>query len=128
MVLAACTTGEASTTPPPAPVEQVYLEGVIANADTGRGVVGAQMFILRPGLTASAAASDDALTEDEVVTFGITDRSGYYQTQHPVARGQTYSVIIVANGYRPVMADNGLDLPSNATNPTQVNAAMRPAR
>jgi hypothetical protein len=128
VVLAACTTGQGPAAPPTSSSDQVYIRGRITNVDTGRAIEGAQIFILRQGLTASAAAADDQVTDDEVATFGTTDRAGTYQTEGPVARNRTYSVIIIAPGFRPVLANNGLRLPADATNPTQVNATMRRGR
>ena len=126
--LAACSTGQGPSAPPTSSSDQVYIEGRILNADTRRGIEGAQIFILRQGLSTSSAAADDEITDDEVAAFGTTDASGSYQTEDPVTRNRTYSVIIVARGYRPVLADNGVRLPADATNPTQVNAVMRRGR
>lgn len=125
VTMAACTTGQGPAAPSTASASQVYIAGSIVAADTGRGITGAQIFILKPGITASAAAQDQEVTDNEVLTYGTSDSQGRYQTQDPVTRGQTYSVIIIANGYRPILADNGMVIPSNAANPTQVNATMR---
>jgi Zn-dependent metalloprotease len=125
--VAACTTGSAPSTPS-TPQDQVYISGYIQNADTGRALPGAQIFILKPGLSATSAAADGDITDNEVLTYGTSDDEGYYETGIPVPRGQVYSVILVADGYRPVIADNGIDLPPNAANPTQIDAIMRVAR
>lgn len=128
VTMPACTTGQAPSAPPTSSQNQVYINGYITSADTGRGIAGAQIFILNPGLTASAAAQDGQVTDDEVLTYGTTDSRGYYQTGGPVARGSSYSVIIIANGYRPVLADAGISLSSGATNPTEIDATMRAGR
>lgn len=128
VAFAACTTGQAPQAPSTSNSGQVYIDGNITNADTGRGIAGAEIFILKPGITASAAASDQEITDDEVLAQGTTDNKGYYQTKTPVARGQKYSVVIIANGYRSVLADNGMNVPSTATNPTHINATMRAGR
>jgi Zn-dependent metalloprotease len=125
--VAACTTGAAPSTPI-TPQDQVYINGYIQNADTGRALAGAQIFILKPGLTATSAAADGDITDNEVLTYGTSDGEGFYETGDPVPRGQVYSVILVADGYRPVIADNGIDLPPNASNPTEIDAVMRVAR
>ncbi len=124
----ACTTGQAPSAPPTSSQSQVYVNGYITSADTGRGIAGAQIFILNSGVTASAAAQDGQVTDDEVLTYGTTDSRGYYQTTDPVARGRSYSVIIIANGYRPVLADAGISLSSGASNPTEIDATMRAGR
>lgn len=123
--LAACTAGASAPAPAPANQSQVYVGGKITNADTGRGVAGAQVYILKPGVTGSQAADDGALSAAEVLTSGVTDSAGVYQTRAAVPRGQTYSVIIIASGYRPVISDNGLNIGADARNPVQVNAKLR---
>jgi len=106
----------------------VYVQGTIADASTGRGVSGAQIFFLRPGLSASDAAADDNITGDEVLTLGTTDSRGFYQSQAPIPRGQTYSAIVIASGYRPILADGEVEIPADAENPFPVDATLRPGR
>jgi hypothetical protein len=106
----------------------VYVQGYIKNADTGRGIEGAQFFVIRPGLSASAAAADDKVTTSEVLTYGVSDANGLYQTQAPIPRGTTYSVIVLARGFRAIVADDGMNVPANAPNPFVTNANLRPAR
>lgn len=126
--VSACTTGQGPAAPSTSSQDQVYVQGHIVNADTGRGIAGAQLFILKPGLTAAAAAADGNVADDEVLTYGTTDGQGNYRTGAPVTRGKTYSVVIIAGGYRPVIADNGITIAPNASNPTQINVTMRAAR
>jgi hypothetical protein len=45
-----------------------------------------------------------------------------------IPRGRTYSVIIIARGYRPIVADDGIDVPASAANPYQVDATMRKSK
>jgi Zn-dependent metalloprotease len=128
--LAVCTSGAGPAAPPaPAPSQGgVVVEGTITNVDTGRGIDGAQVFILKPGLSASNAAADDTLTRNEVLTSGVTDGNGFYQTDDPVPINQSYSVIVFASGYRPVLADDGMEVPANATSPFVVDATLRRGR
>lgn len=126
--LIACTTGNAPSVPQPSSNDQVYIQGTIKNADTGRGIEGAQFFIIKPGLSASDAAADDRVTTNEVLTYGVSDASGLYQTQAPVPRGKTYSVIVVAKGFRSIIADDGLTVPANAGNPFATNVNLRPLK
>jgi hypothetical protein len=128
VTLAACTSGQGPAAPPTSSGDQVYIQGHITDADTGRGVRGAQIFFLVSGTSASQAAADDEITDDEVLTYGTTDNQGAYQTGDPVTRGHAYSVVIIANGYRPVLADNGATLRQDAANPTVVDATMRAGR
>src|SRR5262249_52030383 len=53
VALIGCTTGAGPSTPPVQSQEQVYLQGQAVDSDTSRGVAGAQLFVLKPGLSAS---------------------------------------------------------------------------
>jgi hypothetical protein len=129
VALVACTQGAtAPQAPPTASQEEVFLQGTIIAADTRRGIEGAQIFIMQPGISASRAARDDALDESEVLTLGVTDREGVYQSEVPVQRGQVYSAIVIAPGYRPIVADDGVEVPPDATNPFPVDATLRRGR
>jgi hypothetical protein len=125
VVMAACTTGSAPQAPPAQAQDQVYIQGKITDADTGRGVSGAQVFVLKPGLTTDAAAADDTVTPDEVQTSGVSDQSGFYRTDASVPRGQSYSVIVIARGYRPILSDGEVDITNDAENPFPVDATLR---
>jgi hypothetical protein len=128
VALVVCTTGAGPAAPSTASKDLVYLGGQIVDASTRRGIEGVQIFVLQPGLTASAAANDDNITADEILTSGVTDRKGMFQTEAAVPRGQSYSAIIYASGYRPIIADNEVDVPSDATNPYRVDAELRKGR
>ncbi len=127
VALVVCTTGTAPTVPQTA-ANTVYLTGVIEDADTGRGVQGAQLFIMRQGLSASQAAADDQVTRSEIIASALSDANGVYQTDVALPVGNTYSVIIIARGYRPIVADDGIEIPQNAANPFQVDATLRRSR
>lgn len=128
VALVACTAGTGPAAPTTGAQNLVYLQGRITNADTGRGIEGAQVFILNPGVSATQAAADDSITANEVLTLGTTDSNGVYQTQAPVPFGQAYSIIVVARGFRPIVADNGITVPNGASNPFPVNATLRRSR
>jgi Zn-dependent metalloprotease len=128
VTLIACTTGQGPAAPPTSGQNLVYIQGVIVDADTRRGVAGAQVLVLRPDLTASQAAADDNVTADEVISVGLSDGNGFYQIEPPIERGQVYSVIILAPNYRPIVADGGFQIPPDATNPVQIDAEMRRVR
>ncbi len=123
--LISCTTGSGPAAPPTSSNDLVYVQGQLVDASTGRGISGAQLFVLRPGITARQAAADDNLTANEVLTLGTSDREGIYRTQEAVPRNQTYSVIIIARGYRPILSDGEVAIPGDATNPYRVDAEMR---
>lgn len=123
-----CTTGQGPAAPQTSAGNLVYLQGTVADADTGRGIYGAQVFIMRPGLSATQAAADDNVTASEVSAMAVTDQRGFFRTDKPLESGKTYSVIIIARGYRPIVADDAASLPSTAANPYPLDATMRRSR
>ncbi len=129
VVLSSCTTGASGPSAPKTKSgDLVYLQGTVSNGDTDRGIEGAQVFILRPGLSATDAAADDTVSRSEVLATGTTDAQGFYRTDVAVTRGQTYSAIVIARGYRPIIADNGVEVPGDATNPYEIDATMRKSK
>jgi len=129
VALLACTTGGGGpSVPKTKSQDQVFLQGNVTNSDTKRGIEGAQVFILKEGLSATDAAADDTVTRNEVIASGVSDASGLYQTDVAIPRGKTYSVIVIAKGYRPIIADDGINIPSDATNPYQVDATLRKSK
>ncbi len=127
VVLTACTTGNAPSAPQSS-AGSVYVQGNIVNSDTKRGIQGAQVFIMKPGISASDAAADDQVTRSEIIAMAVSDANGLYQTDVALPVGRAYSVIIIASGFRPIVADDGIELPQNAENPFTVDATMRKSR
>jgi bacillolysin len=126
--LIACTTGTGPAAPQPTTNNSVYIAGTIDNADTGRGIEGAQVFVLKPGVSATQAVADDTITRNEVLTTGTTDAKGYYQSEQAIPVGQIYSVVIIGRGFRPIVADDGVEIPAGAGNPFAVDATLRRSR
>jgi Zn-dependent metalloprotease len=124
--LLACSSGPVSQ--PTASGDSVALQGTIRDSATSRGIDGAKIFVMKLGLSATDAAADDTITDDEVLTQGVADASGFYQTDAPVQRGKTYSAIVIAGGYRAIIADDGIKVPTNAKDPYTINATMRPSQ
>lgn len=128
VALLACTTGGSGPSVPQAGANTVFLRGTVVDADTRRGIEGAQVFIMKPGLSATQAAADDQVTRSEIIAQAASDANGLYQTDVALPVGQAYSAIIIARGYRPILADDGISIPQNATNPFTVDATMRRSR
>lgn len=95
--------------PDPIPDEGVTLQGKIVDANTKRGVAGALLIVLQPGVTADEF-EESGFDEDLVATLGTTDRSGNYQTSPMLPRGQTYTVIVGARGYNARVFRNALTI------------------
>jgi len=129
VTLLACTTGGGGPSAPQTKSkEQVFVEGTVTNSDTGRGIEGAQVFIIKQGLSATDAAADGTVSRSEVAASGVSDASGFYRTDVAIPRGKTYSVIVIGSGYRPIVADDGIDVPSDATNPYQIDVTLRKSK
>ncbi|MFN8457946.1 MAG: serine protease [Anaerolineae bacterium] len=108
---------------PPAPQPPagngVTLSGQIVDADTGRGISAAFMVILQPGFPVNRFFAEEELPEGALSAFAITDEQGIYTTLPPLARGDTYGVVIYAQGYEPIALDDALEILAN--DPDQVD-------
>ncbi len=95
-------------------LDTITVRGVIIDADTGRGIRGAMIGILKPGVS----IMDFARLQDgrHYAGFGECNRSGRYIIDNPLEKGEAYSVIVLAEGYEPVMVDDALRIPNNAQN------------
>ena len=90
-------TGSTAPQPTTAPAPRggfAAFQGRIVAAETGAGISGASFSVLKPGTRGRP-------TRDDIVTGGIADPNGVFQTG-PVPRAVTYPVIILAEGYAPV--------------------------
>ncbi len=90
--------------PSTTPGEGLYIRGYIVNANTRRGIEGALYIVLLPGVTVDDWEGD----EDQVYTFAQTDIKGYFELPYPLERGETYNIIVWAEGYRPVIGEDVL--------------------
>jgi len=94
-----------SGTPPstPAPLaEGLYIEGYVYDADTGAGIPNALFVVLQPGVTIDSWD----LSEEEIYAAAETDVNGYFELPTALERGQSYSMVVVAEGYLPNGGDN----------------------
>jgi S1-C subfamily serine protease len=92
-------------TPPPTPAppaEGLYIEGYVIDADTGRGIPGALYVVLNPGVTLDGWDG----SEEQVYAAVETDANGYFELPLPLERGQSYSLMVWAEGYLPTGGDN----------------------
>jgi bacillolysin len=127
--LLACTTGAPPTPPPNGGSEGVTVSGHITDYNTGDGISGATVYILNPGTSATDAADDNRVTEDEVYSSGVTDRDGLYSLDKPLERGQTYSAIVIAQGYYSIIADDVLQVDDSWPDVVEdVDGEMQPAQ
>jgi hypothetical protein len=103
--------GELPAGPPPS---AVFVQGRVVDAVTGAGIVGAGVYLLKPGASMRVPAAEDALAT------ATADGTGLFQTKPPVSRGAVYPVVIMAGGYQRVsgtldLAPSGPDVVSIGT-------------
>ncbi len=121
-----CTVEGKGARPMPTPVPPgagVELYGRVTDADTGQGIPNALFLVLEPGLT----AADFTWTQDEVYTWAETDRNGDYRLPVPLVRGETYSLLIAAQGYI-LVAEDGMHIPEDLASPHELNVVLQRAR
>jgi hypothetical protein len=111
------TIGAANSVPtpqPPNPDNQtgVTLKGQVVDADTQEGIANAAILVMKPGTKLADITQSNLQTL--TVAGGVTDSDGFYITAPPIEAGQTYTVLILADGYQPVGYEDGLDIPSGS--------------
>ena len=116
------TAGRPTPTPTPAPTG-VQIYGRITDADTGRGIAGAIFLVLQPGIT----VADFQGTMEEVYSYGEADRQGNYSLSVPLIRGETYSIIIWAQGYKAI-AEDDVTVPEDIESPYELNVTLQKSR
>jgi S1-C subfamily serine protease len=121
-----CTVG-AGTPPPPTPTppplpssDEVEVLGTISNADTGRGVSGAVFIILKPGVSVGSFG----WTMEEVHAIAQTDQNGYYELPNPLIRGETYSMVVWAWRFTPILED-GVTVAEDLESPFELNITLQ---
>jgi len=95
-------------TPSPKASKGVTLSGYLVDADTGKGIANGYVLLLKLGIRV-AQVQQNKLTE-QVAAIGQTDRTGYFRTSPPLARGFTYSAIALAEGYETIAEDDALTI------------------
>lgn len=91
-----------------APAEGVRLSTKVLDAANEAPVRDALVMILRPGV--SAAAVDVNRLDDQVLSWGRSNTQGDVQLKQPVPVPGTYSVMVVAKGYEPLIGEGELHL------------------
>ncbi len=84
----------------------VQMQGQITDADTGKPIQGAVVFILNPGVDLDAWRDDPQ--DADIYTYGETDANGNYSLPDLLERGSVYPGVAAAGGYRP--NDGNLDI------------------
>ena len=82
----------------------VPVEGTVKDKKTRRNIRGATILVLQPGVTAQEWVEGGQEGED-VFTAGQSTSQGLFTLEDPLTRNETYSLIVVARGYKPIATD-----------------------
>jgi S1-C subfamily serine protease len=94
-----------------APAEGVRISSTTLDAASEAPVRDALVMILRPGVKASAV--DVNRLDDQVLSWGRSNAQGEVQLKQPVPVPGTYTVVVIAKGYEPLMGEGELHLDAN---------------
>jgi S1-C subfamily serine protease len=120
------TIGQPGSTVPAQPTDEgVWIQGRIVDAATGRGVKGAAFVALVPGTTVTEFDANPS--EDLFYAAGQADAQGYFQLDRALERGERYSLIIGARGYKRITEDNLL-VEEDTESPLEVNIELQKGR
>lgn len=102
------------STPSPKPEEPVYGEGIsiygrIIDSYTLKPIPGAAFVVLQPGVTVYDFLNNPL--DSMILSFGESNRNGVFVCDY-IPAGNSYSVIVAADGYLPILEDNAIELPS----------------
>ena len=89
----------------------VRISTKVVDAANEQPVRDALVMILRPGVDAKKV--DVNRLDDQVLSWGRTNTQGEVQLKQPVPVPGTYSVMIVARGYEPLVGEGELHLDAN---------------
>jgi S1-C subfamily serine protease len=97
------TMGEGRQTRPPKEEkpEGVVLDGYVKDASTMRGIRGALFIVLLPDVL----LRDFEWDESQVLIMAETDDNGYFELDDPLPVDGEYSIVVAAQGYRPIGGD-----------------------
>lgn len=113
----------ANPTPePPGPNTRdngVVLKGQLIDNDTQKGIPNATILLLKPGTDLNTLTNQNL--QQNTAASGVTDQDGFYITAPGVARGQKYSVVVLANGYQARAFQDGLEIGANDSDLLQVD-------
>ena len=84
--------------------DTVTVEGTVKDKKTKKAIKGATILVLNPGVTVEDWVDNDQ-SEDDVYTAGQTNSKGVFTLEDPLTRNETYSLIVVAKGYKAIATD-----------------------
>lgn len=97
----------------------IEISGQVVDQLTGRGVSGALLIVLKPGIR----ANDFVQRQDKEMSFTSTrtDSQGRFTFPKQLPKGNAYALIAVARGYRDVAIDGALRISADAPEQATIN-------
>ena len=94
-----------------APAEGVQIQSHVLDVVNEAPVRDALVMVLRPGINARTV--DVNRLDDQVLSYGRSNAQGEVLLKQPVPAPGTYSLMVVARGYEPLIGDGELTLEPN---------------
>ncbi len=108
----------------PSNTKGVEVQGQVTDANSGKAIEGATVYVLAPGKTVKEVWADGKVSRGEYLTSAVSDKKGNYITPDLLPRSQNYGVIILAKGYKAAGGDNVLKLNAATASPYALNAKL----
>jgi hypothetical protein len=99
----------------------VLVRGTVRDGNTRNPIKGALVAVLKPGISVKTFL--DVGKESDLLASGTTDSLGQFSLNRPLVRDTTYSLLIVARGYRPIARDD-LRLGARDPDPLRMDILM----
>jgi len=90
------------------PAEGVQVQTRVVDVANEAPVAEALVMVLRPGVNAGTV--DVNRLDDQVLAYGRSNAQGEVQLKQPVPVPGTYTIMVVARGYEPLIAEGALTL------------------
>jgi len=97
--------GGGSGSPPPV-VDGVTVIGRIQDSDNHAPVVGAFVVVFKPGVRVAELTKDNL--GEKYLTKAVSNATGEFVLEKPISRGKRYTVLVYADRYEVLAADNVL--------------------
>ena len=88
------------------------ISGKVVDSETGRGVDGALVIALKPRVEMRRFLS--SRKESDVQSSTETDRDGSFKLPEQLPKGNAYSMVVAARGYRPLTVEHALRVSAGA--------------
>ena len=88
------------------------ISGRIVDAETGRGIDGALVIALKPRVELRRFLS--SRKESDVQSSTESDRDGSFKLPEQLPKGNAYSMVVAARGYRPLTVEHALRVSAGA--------------